>query len=39
LDVAARPAKNTPYSPMVLEAVGLGKSERSGNYYDGSKAA
>ena len=28
-------AKNTPYSPKVLEAVGLlGKSERSGNYYD-----
>src|SRR6185503_13997926 len=28
-------AKNTPYSPKVLEAVGLvGKSDRSGNYYD-----
>jgi DNA primase len=28
-------AKNTPYSPKVLETVGLlGKSERSGNYYD-----
>jgi DNA primase len=28
-------AKNTPYSPRILEAVGLlGKSERSGNYYD-----
>jgi DNA primase len=28
-------AKTTPYSPRVLEAVGLlGKSDRSGNYYD-----
>jgi len=28
-------ARNTPYSPKVLEAVGLlGKSERTGNYYD-----
>jgi DNA primase len=28
-------ARNTPYSPKVLEAAGLlGKSERSGNYYD-----
>jgi DNA primase len=28
-------ARNTPYSPKVLEAVGLvGKSERSGNHYD-----
>lgn len=28
-------AKNTPYSPKVLEVVGLlGKSERTGNYYD-----
>lgn len=28
-------ARNTPYSPQVLEAVGLlGKSERTGNYYD-----
>lgn len=28
-------ARNTPYSPAVLEAVGLlGKSDRSGNYYD-----
>jgi DNA primase len=32
-------AKNTSYSPKVLEAVGLlGKSERSGNYYDRFKA-
>jgi DNA primase len=28
-------ARNTPYSPKVLEAVGLlGKSERTGNFYD-----
>jgi DNA primase len=28
-------AKNSPYSPKVLEAVGLlGKSDKSGNYYD-----
>jgi DNA primase len=28
-------ARDTPYSPKVLEAVGLlGKSERTGNYYD-----
>lgn len=28
-------ARNTPYSPPVLEAVGLvGKSDRSGNHYD-----
>jgi DNA primase len=28
-------ARNTPYSPKVLEAVGLlGKSDRTGNYYD-----
>jgi DNA primase len=28
-------ARNTPFSPKVLEAVGLvGKSDRSGNYYD-----
>jgi DNA primase len=28
-------AKNTPYSPKVLEAVGLvGQSDRTGNYYD-----
>jgi DNA primase len=28
-------ARNTPYSPKILEAVGLlGKSERTGNYYD-----